>query len=277
MTITPQMIKELREITGVGIGKCKEALEKAGGNQEEAIAILRKAGLASAANKQGRAANEGIIGTAEKGGHIAVVEINAETDFVIGNQRFQDFLNNIAEEIVTTLPSSLENFVAQKFSKDKSMSIEEYRASIVQAIGENIQIRRFKTFKKAANHSVGVYSHLGGKMVTVVEIEGSSDAEELAKDVAMHVAAAAPDYVSPEEVPAAIVEQEKEIARSQVLGKPDNVREKIVEGKISKFFDDVCLNRQLFIKDDSLKVADYVKKAGDQLKIVRFIRWGVGQ
>lgn len=276
MTITPQMIKELREITGVGIGKCKEALEKANGSQEEAIAILRKAGLASAANKQGRAANEGIIGTAEKDDNVVIVEINAETDFVVNNERFQDFLKNISEELVTTLPSSLESFAAQKFSKDSSMSIEEYRASIVQAIGENIQIRRFKTFKKTATHSVGVYSHLGGKMVTVVEIDGGN-AEDVAKDVAMHVAAAAPEYVSPEEVPASIIEQEKEIARGQVLGKPDNVREKIVEGKISKFFDDVCLNRQLFIKDDSLKVVDYVKKAGSQLKIVRFTRWSVGQ
>lgn len=277
MTITPQMIKELREITGVGIGKCKEALEKASGNQEEAIAILRKAGLASAANKQGRAANEGTIGTAEKDGHVAIVEVNAETDFVVHNQRFQDFLNNVAQEIVSTLPDSLEKLLSQKFSKDPSMTIEEYRASIVQAIGENIQIRRFKTFKRDANHSVGVYSHLGGKVVTVVEIEGSNSAEEVAKNVAMHIAAASPDYVSPEEVPAHIIEQEKEIARSQVVGKPDNVQEKIVEGKISKFFDDVCLNRQVYIKDDTLKIADYVKAAGGHLKITHFTRWAVGQ
>jgi len=277
MTVTPQMIRELREKTGVGIGKCKEALEQANGDMEEAISILRKSGMASAVKKEGRAANEGMIGFAETDNSIALVEVNAETDFVVNNERFQEFLTDMAKEIAETNPVSLEDFLGQKFSKDSSMTIDEHRASIVQAIGENIQIRRLKIFSKNANHSVGVYSHLGGKIVTVVEIDGSNAAVDLAKDIAMHVAAASPEYVSPEDVPANVIEQEKDIARSQMQGKPDNVIDKILEGKISKFFDENCLNRQLFIKDDKLNISELVKKHGDNLKINNFTRWTVGQ
>jgi elongation factor Ts len=271
------MIKDLRDKTGVGIGKCKEALEQANGDMEEAISILRKAGIASAVKKEGRAANEGMIGSAETDKHVAIVEVNAETDFVVKNDRFQEFLKNIAAEIASTNPPSLEVFLKQKYSKEPSLTIDEYRASIVQAIGENIQIRRLKTFAKNAKRSVGVYSHLGGKILTVVEIEGSDAAEDLAKDVAMHVAAASPEYVKPEDVPAKVIENEKEIARSQLKGKPDNVAEKIVEGKITKYYDDVCLERQLYIKNDKLKVGDLVKQHGRDLHISNFVRWSVGQ
>jgi elongation factor Ts len=277
MSITPQMIKELREKTGVGIGKCKEALEQAKGDMEEAISILRKAGIASAVKKEGRAANEGMIGFAETDNNVAIVEINAETDFVVKNDRFQQFLNDIAREIAETNPASLDKFLSQKFSKDASLTIDEYRASVVQAIGENIQIRRLKIFPKNSSCSVGVYSHLGGKIVTVVEIGGSDSAEDLAKDIAMHVAAATPEYVSPEDVPASVIENEREIARSQMTDKPANVVEKIVEGKISKYFDEVCLNRQHFIKNDKVKIGDLVGQHGKNLKISGFIRWSVGQ
>lgn len=277
MTITPQMIKELRDMTGVGIGKCKEALEQASGSIDDAVSILRKAGLASAAKKEGRAANEGKIATAESGNTIAIVEVNAETDFVVNNERFQEFLKNIALEIVATVPHSLEQFLAQKFSKEPSMTIDEYRASMVQAIGENIQIKRFQVFLKNDAHSIGVYSHLGGKMLTVVEISGSNAFEDLAKDVAMHVAAASPEYVAPENIPASVIEHEREIARSQVQGKPDFVADKIVDGKISKFYDDMCLTRQHFIKDDSLTISDLLKKHDNNLKIANFVRWTVGQ
>ncbi len=281
MSITPQMIKDLRDKTGVGIGKCKEALEEAKGDMEEAISILRKAGIASAVKKEGRAANEGMIGIGETGNAIAIVEVNAETDFVVKNDRFQEFLQNIANEIAATSPKTLDQFLTQKYSKDASLSVDEYRASIVQAIGENIQIRRLKLFPKNGTRSVGVYSHLGGKIVTVVEIDGSNGAEDLANDIAMHVAAASPEYVSPEEVPSSVIEQEKEIAISQLKGKPANVIDKIVEGKISKYFDDVCLNRQHYIKNDQLKISDLVQKFGKEngknLKISSFVRWTVGQ
>lgn len=277
MTVTPQMIKEIRERTGVGIGKCKEALEEAKGNMDLAIDNLRKSGVAGAVKKEGRTANEGMIGFAENDQRVALVEVNAETDFVVKNDRFQTFLNDVAEEIASTNPSSLENFLQQKFSKEPSLTIDEYRATIVQAIGENIQIRRIVSFDKNANHSLGVYSHMGGKIVTLVKIDGSNGAQDLAKDIAMHIAAAHPEYINPEDIPESIIKNEKEIARSQMEGKPEYVIDKIIEGKMSKFFDESCLNRQLFIKDDSLKIGELVKKHGETLAISNFVRWSIGQ
>lgn len=279
--ITANMIKELRERTGVGMGKCKEALEEAKGDMELAIANLRKAGIASAVKKEGRTTNEGMIGTSEKAKNIAIVEVNSETDFVAKNERFKEFLTNIANEIAETNPSSLENFLSQKYSKDSSMTIDQYRATVIQTIGENIQIKRLLALPKSPSKSIGVYSHLGGKMVTVVEIEGSNSEEALAKDIAMHVAAAHPEFLSPEKVPADLVNHEKEIAKGQIKGKPENIIEKIVEGKVNAYYDSVCLVRQKYIKDDSKSIQQIVeeraKQTGKPLKLTSFIRWSVGQ
>lgn len=279
--ITPAMIKELRERTGVGMGKCKEALEEAKGDMELAISNLRKAGMASAVKKEGRETKEGMIGIAETEQTIAIVEANAETDFVVKNERFKQFLDNIAEEVARTNPPSLDAFLQQKYSKDSSLTIDQYRATMVQTIGENIQIRRILTLKKTPDLSVGVYSHLGGKIVTVVEITGSNNEEALAKDIAMHTAAAAPEYLSPEKVPQAIIENEKDIARSQIQGKPDNIVDKIIEGKINAFYDASTLVRQKYIRDDSISITDLVnkraKEVGKPLTVTNFVRWSVGQ
>lgn len=279
--ITSEMIKELRERTGVGIGKCKEALEKTNGDLEEAISFLRKMGIATAVKKEGRTANEGMIGTAQNARNVAIIEVNAETDFVAKNDRFQDFLKSMAEEVVNTAPASLEDFLKQKYSKEKGLTVDEYRATVVQAIGENIQMRRLKVFAKDKNRSIGLYSHLGGKIVTVVELTGSDQEDAFAKDIAMHVAAASPDYLSPEQIPQNILEREKEIARSQVKGKPENIVEKIVAGKIAAFYDAVCLNRQKYIRDDALTIGDLVgkraKETGKPLALAGFIYWSVGQ
>lgn len=285
MAITPKMITELREMTGVGIGKCKEALEQAGGDMKLAIENLRKAGVASAVKKESRTANEGTIAISENPQRVAVVEVNAETDFVVKNDRFQKFVKEIAEEVANTNPSSLEAFLKQKFSKDQSHTIDEVRSSIVQAIGENIQVRRITTFEKKPNLTVGFYSHMGGKLVTVVLIEGSNKAEELAKDLAKHVAAAHPQYVNPEDVPADTRAKEEEIAKEllkeQTQGKPANVISKMMEGKMAKFYDEVCLNRQPFIKDEKVKISELVQKnakdLGQPLTVKQFIRWAVGQ
>lgn len=278
--ITPAMIKELRDRTGVGMGKCKEALEEANGDMELAIANLRKSGMATAVKKEGRAANEGMIGIAEAGNTIAIVEVNAETDFVVRNDRFQQFLKAIAHEVAQTKPATLDSFLKQPYSKDASLTIDEYRATQVQAIGENIQIRRLALFTKDHSKSIGVYSHSGGKIVTVVELEGGNQEEGLAKDIAMHVAAASPEYLSPEKVPGHVLEQEKEIAKSQIQGKPANIIEKIVEGKMNSFYDAVCLIRQKFIRDDALTVGDLVakrsKESGKPLSLLGFTRWNVG-
>ncbi len=281
MAITPEMIKELRERTGVGVGKCKEALEEAKGDMELAIANLRKAGAATAVKKQGRETNEGGIATAETAERVAIVEVNAETDFVAKNEAFVKFLQDLAHEAANSNPASLEKFVEQKFSKEPSHTIEEVRTGIVQKIGENIQIRRVETLAKNGNKSIGVYSHLGGKILTVVEIEGSADEVALAKDIAMHTAAASPDFLSPEKVPHDVLEHEKDIARSQVQNKPANIIDKIVEGKLKAFYDSACLLCQKYIRDDSLTIEELVQKrakeTGKPLKVTHFIRWVVGQ
>lgn len=279
--VTAAMIKELRERTGVGMGKCKEALEEAKGDMELAIANLRKAGIASAVKKEGRQTNEGMIFAFEGPKTIAIVEVNAETDFVVKNDKFQEFLRNIAEEVALTHPASLEALLAQKYSKDPSLTVDQYRSTMIQTIGENIQVRRFATFAKTEDKSIGVYSHLGGKMVTLVEIAGSGDEVALARDIAMHTAAAAPEYLSPEHVPESMIAHEKEIAAAQMKGKPANMMEKIVEGKMNSYYDAVCLVRQKYIRDDSMSIADLVnnraKGAGKPLQVKLFVRWMVGQ
>lgn len=279
--ITAQLIKDLRDRTGVGMTKCKQALEEAGGDVELAIANLRKAGMASAVKKEGRAANEGVIGSSDEGDTIVAAEVNAETDFVVNNDRFQQFVKDVVEEIATTKPVSLEAFLEQKFSKDPNLTVDEYRATIVQAIGENIQLRRILVMPKAGNHSIAAYSHLGGKILTVVEIEGSESEQALAKDIAMHVAAAEPEFLAPEDVPAEVIAHEKDIAKEQMKGKPENIIEKILEGKMRAFYDDVCLKNQKYIRDDSLTIEQLVEKRGKEigkpLKLASFIRWKVGQ
>jgi len=279
--ITAPMIKELRERTGVGMGKCKEALEESKGDIELAISNLRKAGMASAVKKEGRTANEGLIGVADNSTNVVLVEINAETDFVVKNDRFQEFTKNILGEIAATNPASLEAFLTQTYSKDPSLTIDQYRATIVQAIGENIQIKRLVIVLKSADKSVGVYSHLGGKIVTLAVIGGSSSSVPLAKDIAMHVAAAAPEYLNPEAVPAGVLAQEKDIAASLMKDKPANMVEKIVDGKIKAYYDQACLSNQKYIKDDSLTVqqlvAQHAKESGKELVLSNFIRWNVGQ
>lgn len=279
--ITAELIKQLRERTGVGMGKCKEALESAKGDIELAIDNLRKAGIATAVKKEGRTANEGMIGVAESHNRVAFVEVNSETDFVAKNELFGKFVKQIAEEIAATNPASVEQFLSQKFSKDPSLTVDQYRATIVQAIGENIQIRRLTTVMKGSDKSVGTYSHMGGKIATGVEVAGSGNESNLAKDIAMHIAAAAPDYLSPEKIPSKLVEHERDIAKSQVQGKPAHIIDKIVEGKLSSFYDAVCLLRQKYVKDDSLTIADVVskrsKETGKPLTVTNFIRWSVGQ
>lgn len=279
--ITPQMIKELRERTGVGVAKCKEALEKTNGNLDQAIEDLRKAGMASAIKKAERDTKEGQIAFFENGPVVGIVEVNAETDFVVRNDRFQEFLKNIAEEVAKTEPKSLEAFLSQKYSKDPALTIDQYRATIVQVIGENIQIKRVITLRKNPNSSVGLYSHMGGKIVTAVEIDGAAGEEELAKGIAMHVAATDPNYLNPSKVPQEIINQERDIARTQLKGKPENIIDKILTGKIEAYYDQVCLTRQNYIRDDSKTidavVADRSKAIGKPLALANFIRWKVGQ
>jgi elongation factor Ts len=280
MKITPEMVKELRERTGVGMGKCKEALDHSQGDMEKAIDFLRKSGMASAVKKEGRETKEGVIGIGESADAVALVEVNSETDFVAQNDKFRQFVKDVASEVAETKPASLESFLAQKYRKDPSITIDQYRSLVIQSLGENIQVKRLQVLPKSDQTSVGLYSHMGGKIVTFVEIEGGEGMESLAKEIAMHVAAESPDYLKPEEVPSDVRAREDEIARSQVKGKPENIIDKIVEGKLKAFYDQVCLLGQKFVKDNSLTIAELVakegKRVGKPLAIRRFLRWRIG-
>ncbi len=279
--VTPDMVKELRERTGVGMGKCKEALDQSGGDMEKAIDILRKAGMASAVKKEGRETKEGVIGHAEGKGAYALVEVNSETDFVAQNEKFKQFVHDIALEAADTNPASLEAFMAQKYRKDPSITIDQFRSLVIQSLGENIQVKRIKVFPKAADISIGIYSHMGGKIVTMVELGGGSGQEALAREIALHIAAESPDYLKPEDVPESVKAREDEIARGQITGKPANIVDKIVEGKMKAFYDQVCLLCQKFVKDNAITIADLVAKEGKRLNkplsIRKFIRWRIGE
>ncbi len=273
--ITAQKVKELRERTGVGMTKCKKALEESSGDIELAIDNLRKSGMASAVKKAGREANEGLISFAENDSHVALVEINSETDFVAKNEKFKAYLKDMANEILISKPDSATSFLALKYSKDSEMTVDQYRSTIIQVLGENIVIKKLELIKKKKDHSYGLYSHMQGKIVTCVELSGP-DQEVLAKDVAMHVAAEVPEYLNPEDIPQNVIDHEKEIAKSQMKGKPENIIEKILVGKVNAFFDQVCLTKQKYIKDNKLSVEQFVESQQKGLKVSRFIRWQIG-
>jgi elongation factor Ts len=279
--VTAEMVKELRERTGVGMGKCKEALDQAGGDMEGAIDILRKAGMASAVKKEGRETKEGLIGVGETASAFTLLELNAETDFVVQNEKFRHFLKEISQDAAEFQPADVQSFSQKKHSKDPTITVEEARSLMIQTLGENIQIKRILNVAKGPNLSIATYSHMGGKIVALVEIEGASGCEALARDIAMHIAAEAPEYLRPEEVPADVKAREEEIGRAQVQGKPANVIDKIVEGKLKAFYDQVCLLCQKYIRDNSMTIAALLesesKKLGKTLTLRRFIRWQVGE
>lgn len=278
--VTADMVKELRERTGVGMGKCKEALDACAGDMEKAIDHLRKAGMASAVKKEGREVNEGLIGYAESSKAYALLEVNSETDFVAQNERFKQFIKDVALDAAETLPASLDDLMNQKFSKDSSVTVDQFRALTMQSLGENIKVKRMHLISKSKDTSVGIYSHMGGKIVTVVTLTGGEGNEAFARELAMHVAAESPDYLRPEDVPSDVKAREEEIAKSQVVGKPANIVEKIVEGKIKAFYDQVCFVCQKFIKDNALSVSEVVaaeaKKQGKNITVQSFERWKVG-
>lgn len=281
MEVTATLIKELRDRTGIGMGKCKEALMEAKGDIELAIANLRKSGMASAVKKEGRETKEGRIGFAQDASGVALAEANAETDFVVNNERFVQFLLSVVDEVLSSQPKDLQKFLQQPFSEDPDLTIDQYRATVVQTIGENVQVKRIAYLPRKANTSYGLYSHMNGKIVTLVEIEGSDREEDLAREIAMHCAAAAPEFLSPETVPGSVMAHEKEIALSQAQNKPEQIREKIAEGKVQAFLNGSCLLLQKYIKDDSLSIQELVQRRAKELQkplnVTHFLRWSVGQ
>lgn len=280
MSITPAMIKELRQKTGVGFGKCKEALVRVNGDVEEAIKDLRKAGEASAAKKEHRVTKEGMICVGQNASHLAIVEVRAETDFVVKNEKFVEFANLVAQVAAENNVDSVDSLLeTQVPSQDATLN--KLRSTLIQTIGENITVNRVEVIEKKANASYGFYLHMGGSIGTVVEIEGSDKLDSEAKDVAMHVAAAHPDFLNADAVPQNVIESEKEIAAKQNEGKPAQILEKILEGKVRTYFESVCLVNQKFIKDDKQSVEAFVAAAGKNLgataKVTAFRRWTVGE
>ncbi|MCI5051555.1 MAG: translation elongation factor Ts [Simkaniaceae bacterium] len=279
VAITGELVKKLRDRTGVGMGKCKKALEEAGGDIEAAIDHLRKSGMASAVKKESRETNEGMVGFSENDEVVALVEVNAETDFVVQNEKFQAFVAEVAKEAATQKPKDVDAFMGLTMAN--GMTVEAYRADHIQSLGENIRIRRLLLVPKHENRSIGIYSHMKGKIVSLVELDGASDQAAVARDVAMHAAAEDPEFLDPSEVPQDVIAREKEIAREQMKGKPDNVIDKILEGKMRAFYDQTCLKKQKFVKDPSTTVEKYVaakgKESGKTLTISRYLRWQIGE
>jgi len=271
--ITAQLVKELRDITGVGMGACKKALVEADGDLDLAIDNLRKAGMASAVKKEGRETNEGQIGFNQTSEGTALIEINAETDFVVKNDRFQEFVTKTSAQAAAQKLSSLEGLLKAVSTIDSKMTVDEYRAYLVQTIGENIQIKRTAFLPKKG--SQGVYAHLGGKIVVVVDIS-SEGMDDVAREVAMHCVAAQPTYLSPSDVPSSVVEKEKEIFRDQIAGKPEQVKEKIVEGKLQSFYKEQCLLNQPYIKDDKKSIQEFVASRNKDAVVTSFTFWRIG-
>ncbi len=274
--VTGSMVKSLRDKTGLGMTKCLEALKAAGGDENLAIENLRKAGLSAGAKKSDREAKEGMIVTAEDANSIVLLEGNVESDFVANNENFKTFMLDIVGHALKTLPAAMADLLGQKHPKDDAITIEQSRNLHVAKLGENIVLSRVEVMKKSPNSSYGVYSH-GNKLVVIVEIEGAADKAEVAKNVAMHVAATNPEYVNASQIPASIIEKEKEIAREQVKGKPENIMEKIVAGKLKAREDEICLVNQKFVMNPDQTVQQYVESNGKNLSVRTFTRWRVGQ
>lgn len=289
MAITAAQINELRKTTGAGMLDCKKALEEVDGNMEQAVDYLRKKGLAAASKKAGRAATEGMVATAlsADGKKGVLVEINSETDFVAKNDKFQDFVKQVADHVLQQSPADLESLLAQPFSGDTSKSVQTLLTEAISVIGENMHIRRFDSFCVTGNGVVGSYIHAGGKIGVLVEagFDGTND-ERLAsciRDVAMHVAAASPSFLQRSEVPSDVLEREKEIYRDKArqTGKPDNIIEKILEGQVNKFYGEICLTEQAFVKDPDKTVQKYLdetgKALGGTITLKRFTKFVLGE
>lgn len=274
MAVTAVMVKELRERTGLGMMDCKKALTETEGDIEAAIENLRKSGQAKAAKKAGRIAAEGAVSIAViNGGKVGVmVEVNSETDFVARDDNFTNFVNKVVTRVGETRETDIEKLMALAAEDGGDVSLEDARLALVQKIGENIQVRRAVVL--SAEGVVGAYTH-GSRIGVLVALNGGD--ETLGKDVAMHVAAANPLVVNPEDVSQELLEKEKEIfaAQAKESGKPDNIIEKMIEGRVKKYLAEVSLVEQVFVKDPDIKVGALVKKQG--AAVTEFIRFEVGE
>ena len=272
--VTAALVKELREKTGAGMMDCKKVLTETDGDLEKAAELLREKGITKAAKKSGRVAAEGMveayISEDEKVG--AIVEVNSETDFVAKNEEFRTFVMDVAKQIVKNNPESVEALLAEPAMFEEGKTVNEALIGKIATIGENISIRRFARFE-TTDGLIEKYIHGDGKIAVLVKM--TSGTKELAKDVCMQIAAARPEFIDRDQVPAERVEKEKEILKIQTMneGKPEAIAEKIVLGRINKFYQEICLVDQEFVKDPSKKVSEILKDS----KVLEFARFETGE
>ena len=273
MAITAQLVKELREKTGAGMMDCKKALVSTEGDIDAAIDFLREKGLAAAGKKADRIAAEGTTYILENDNEAILLEVNAETDFVAKNDKFQVLVSSLAEQLLSAKPESVE--AALELEKD-GVKIADQISTATATIGEKISLRRFEIKTKTDADAFGSYLHMGGRIGVLVVLEGSTDAAA-AKDIAMHIAAINPTYISRDEVSADEVERERKVLTEQALneGKPENIVAKMVEGRLGKYFEDVCLLDQAFVKNSDQKVRDFVNSLN--ATVTSFTRYAVGE
>lgn len=289
MAITAAMVKDLRELTGAGMMDCKKALAETDGDMDKAVEFLREKGLAAAAKKAGRIAAEGIcdVKVSEDGKSAAIVEVNSETDFVAKNETFRSFVQGVVGQALTTNAADIDGFLAESWALDTNKSVKDELASQIAVIGENMNIRRFEKVVAEAGF-VESYIHGGGRIGVLVEMEASADnevAREAAKNIAMQIAAISPKYVKRDEISEDYINHEREILKAQAMnentGKPENIIEKMVEGRLNKELKEVCLLDQTYVKDGDLTVAKYLdavtKEIGTPITVKKFVRFETGE
>ncbi|HDG3405743.1 TPA: elongation factor Ts [Staphylococcus aureus] len=273
-TISAKLVKELRKKTGAGMMDCKKALTETDGDIDKAIDYLREKGIAKAAKKADRIAAEGLVHVETKGNDAVIVEINSETDFVARNEGFQELVKEIANQILDTKAETVEALMETTLPNGKS--VDERIKEAISTIGEKLSVRRFAIRTKTDNDAFGAYLHMGGRIGVLTVVEGSTD-EEAARDVAMHIAAINPKYVSSEQVSEEEINHEREVLKQQALneGKPENIVEKMVDGRLRKYLQEICAVDQDFVKNPDVTVEAFLKTKGG--KLVDFVRYEVGE
>lgn len=291
--VTAAMVKDLREMTGAGMMDCKKALAATDGDMDQAVEFLREKGLAGAAKKAGRIAAEGIVDTlvSEDGKNAVVVEVNSETDFVAKNEKFQNYVKEVAKQALASGAADMDAFMAEKWSADPSMTVAEQLSSQIAIIGENMKIRRYEKVSEP-NGFVASYIHAGGKIGVLVDVETdavSEEIKEMAKNVAMQAAALKPMFTNRSEIPADYIEHEKSILMAQIQNdpkesqKPAKVIEGMIQGRINKELKEICLMDQVYVKaeDGKQSVQNYVdgvaKANGAKITIKKFVRFETGE
>jgi elongation factor Ts len=272
MEVTASLVKDLREMTGAGMMDCKKALSECNGNIDEAVNWLREKGIAKSAKKESRIAAEGLANIYVDGNKAVIIEVNSETDFVSKNEEFRGMIDTIGKAILNSDAKTVDE---AKEIKLEEGTVNDLIVAKIAKIGEKLSLRRFEKLEKSDDENFGPYIHMGGKIAALTLVKGAS--EEVAKDVAMQAAAMRPLYVFTTDVPADILDAEKEVQKKLAMeeGKPADIAEKMVEGRIKKYYKEICLAEQPFIKDDSVSVSKYVANNGGEL--ITMVRYEVGE